>query len=400
MIYSSLPPDCNWITTKYVVFDSIFSQFSVSLEPQFESICRSIVQIPGLREALAIPHGNVTSIYSPKYVNRHLQALEQFEKGNVVFTFPASPVKCPGAPQKICYITEHYLRRVNKRQNAKIIYNTALPVLFAVKRYADALWIVVKERDIQVNLKTNLVEVQPEKNIAIFASVDAPNERHSVEVSCWVFTVYVAIKTFIHFLNLRLQYAILHATPPQSAVSALLKAKDLVNDAGFVNVDQFTMQHVKYPNVFALGDCTSTPNSKTMAAIGEWNQFNFVHSWIKLVFCFFFRLFRIYRAVSAGQVGVLETNMKSFLNGKPLAAKYNGYASCPLVTGYDSCILAEFDYNLEPLETFPFRQNAERYSMFVLKRDVMPMLYWKFMLKGRWNGPNTFRKIFNIFKRN
>lgn len=92
--------------------------------------------------------------------------------------------------------------------------------------------------------------------------------------------------------------------------------------------------------------------------------------------------------------------MKSFLNGKPLAAKYNGYASCPLVTGYDSCILAEFDYNLEPLETFPFQQNAERYSMFVLKRDVMPMLYWKFMLKGRWNGPNTFRKIFNIFKRN
>lgn len=143
----------------------------------------NLTQIPGLREALAIPHGNVTSIYSPKYVNRHMQALENFEKGNIVFTFPASPVKCPGAPQKICYITEHYLRRVNKRQNAKIIYNTALPVIFGVKYFADALWKVVNERNIDVNLKTNLVEVLPDKNIAVFANVDKPSERHNVEVS-------------------------------------------------------------------------------------------------------------------------------------------------------------------------------------------------------------------------
>lgn len=141
------------------------------------------VQIPGLREALAIPYGNVTSIYSPKYVNRHLQAMEKFEKGNIVFTFPESPIKCPGAPQKICYITEHYLRRSNKRQNAKIIYNTAMPAIFAVKYFADALWKVVKERDIEVNLKTNLVEVLPDKNVAVFASVDNPSERQNVEVS-------------------------------------------------------------------------------------------------------------------------------------------------------------------------------------------------------------------------
>lgn len=140
-------------------------------------------QIPGLREALAIPYGNVTSIYSPKYVNRHLQAMEKFEKGNVVFTFPASPVKCPGAPQKICYITEHYLRRTNKRQNAKIIYNTALPVIFGVKYFADALWKVVKERGIDVNLKTNLVEVLPDKHIAVFANVDNPSQGHNVEVN-------------------------------------------------------------------------------------------------------------------------------------------------------------------------------------------------------------------------
>lgn len=111
-----------------------------------------------------------------------MNAMKHFEKGNIIFTFPASPVKCPGAPQKICYVTEHYMRRNNKRKQAKIIYNTALPVIFGCKHYADALWKVVKARDIDVNLKTNLVEVNSDKNIAIFANVDNPKERTSVEV--------------------------------------------------------------------------------------------------------------------------------------------------------------------------------------------------------------------------
>lgn len=140
------------------------------------------LQIPGLSEALSIPYGNVTSIYSPKYVNRHLDALENFKSGNIVFTFPASPVKCPGAPQKICYITDDFLRRKGIRDQAHIIYNTAGPVLFGSKYFADALWKVVEERKIDVNLKTNLVEVIHDKNIAVFANIENPSERTSIEV--------------------------------------------------------------------------------------------------------------------------------------------------------------------------------------------------------------------------
>ncbi|XP_031625922.1 sulfide:quinone oxidoreductase, mitochondrial [Contarinia nasturtii] len=302
-------------------------------------------KIPGLEEALSIPNGNVTSIYSPKYVDRHLNALNRFENGNIIFTFPASPVKCPGAPQKICYITEHFLRKTKKREQAHIMYNSSLPTIFGCKAYADALWKVANGRSIEVNLKTNLIEVHGDKNVAVFASMDNPNEKKSIE------------------------YSILHAVPPQSPPQVLLESKHLTNEAGFVDVDKATMQHVKYPNVFALGDCASSPNSKTMAAI-------------------------------AGQVGVLNKNIESFLKGKPLRSEYDGYASCPLVTGYDSCILAEFDYNLQPKETFPFRQDVERYSMFLMKRDFMPFLYWHLMLNGWWNGPASFRKLFSLFKRN
>lgn len=107
-----------------------------------------------------------------------------------------------------------------------------------------------------------------------------------------------------------------------------------------------------------------------------------------------------YSSQTASQLGVLYKNIQSFKKGNKLSSLYDGYASCPLVTGYDSCIMAEFDYNLQPKETFPFRQDCERYSMFLLKRDIMPLLYWKLMLNGYWNGPEPYRKLFSIFKRN
>lgn len=84
------------------------------------------------------------------------------------------------------------------------------------------------------------------------------------------------------------------------------------------------------------------------------------------------------------------------MEGETLPKKYDGYASCPLVTGYDKCILAEFDYNLQPLETFPFHQDKELYSMYFLKKNFMPPLYWHLMLNGYWNGPATFRKIMHL----
>lgn len=102
--------------------------------------------------------------------------------------------------------------------------------------------------------------------------------------------------------------------------------------------------------------------------------------------------------VSAAQSPVVFGNMVATLEGKKLRSTYDGYASCPLVTGYNSCILAEFDYNLTPLETFPFPQNKERYTMFIMKKDFMPALYWHLMLTGMWNGPALMRKLMSVFK--
>jgi len=121
---------------------------------------------------------------------------------------------------------------------------------------------------------------------------------------------------------------------------------------GWVEVDSKTMRHVCYPNIFSLGDCSSLPTSKTGAAVRK-------------------------------QAPVLVENLKSAMRGEPLTAVYDGYTSCPLVTSYGKLVLAEFGYEKQPMETFPFDQSKERLSMYLLKKYVLPQLYWNGMLKGR-----------------
>lgn len=345
-----LPKNINWIKSEAVEFDpknnTVKTANGTNIKYDVLLLATGLQlnydKIPGLVEALSIPNGKVCSNYSPKYVDRTYACLQNIQEGNAIFTFPASPVKCPGAPQKIVYIAEHYFRKLNKRNKITITYNTSLPVIFGVKHYADALWKVVKKRDIKVNLKRNLIEVRPNEDIAVFQNLDKPEEVFEEK------------------------YSLLHVTPPMSTPPVLAQCKELVNETGFVDVDKSTLQHLRYKNVFAIGDCSASPNSKTAAS-------------------------------AAAQSPVVYHNMRAVLKGKELKSSYDGYASCPLVTGYHSCILAEFDYDLKPLETFPIAQNKERYSMFFLKKALMPTLYWKVMLTGYWNGPALMRKALSIF---
>ena len=142
----------------------------------------------------------------------------------------------------------------------------------------------------------------------------------------------------------------IHVTPPQSSPE-FVKNSPLANKDGWVNVDKATLQHVRYPNVFSLGDASGLPTSKTGAAIRK-------------------------------QAPVAARNLISTITGAPLKLKYDGYTSCPLVTGYHSLVMAEFDYDGNPAETFPIDQSKERYSMFLVKKFLLPRLYWHAMLRG------------------
>ncbi|RAL19973.1 pyridine nucleotide-disulfide oxidoreductase [Lujinxingia litoralis] len=270
--------------------------------------------------------GGICSNYAYDTVNSTWEALQNFRAGNALFTFPRGTVKCGGAPQKIMWISEHYLQKQGLRDRADVHFVSSGGAIFGVEKYKKALQKLVAERDIHTHFGRNLIEVRPDEKLAVFESLhgEAP---------------------------LELPYEMLHITPPQSAPD-FIKTSPLADAGGWVEVDRHTLQHTRFPDVFSAGDASSLPTAKTGAAIRK-------------------------------QVPVLVANLLARRQGRPLTAAYHGYTSCPLVTGYGRLILAEFDYDGNPVESFPFDQAQERYSMYALKAYMLPEMYWHGMLKGR-----------------
>lgn len=330
----SFSPKVNIVTTSNGdIINYDYMVVSIGLQYNYD-------QIIGLREALDKKDSGVCTNYSSQYVEKTYQILQNFNGGNAIFTFPNTPIKCAGAPQKIMYITEDYLRKNGKRSKANIIYKTSTPAIFGVKKYAQKLQQICNARNIKVGTRQNLIKIDSTQNKATFEFLDIPNKTESLE------------------------YSMLHVTPPMGPPDVLIKSS-LSNSAGYLDVDPYTLRHNVYGNIFGIGDCTSCPTSKTGAAV-------------------------------AAQSIIVLKNMINVMNGKNIKYKYDGYTSCPLVTGYSKCILAEFDYNLKPLETFPINQGNELRSMLFMKKHVLPFIYWNIMLKGYWNGPKMIRKIMHF----
>ncbi len=281
-------------------------------------------KVEGLPESLG--KDGVCSNYSYQTVDSTWKFLREFKGGNAIFTQPSTPIKCGGAPQKIAYLAEDYFRKHGIRDKAIVKFITATPTIFTSPHYAPTLTQHCKEKGIETIFKHNLVAIRAESKEAVFSNVDTGEEL--IE-----------------------KYELLHVTPPMSAPD-FIKESALASELGWVEVDKETLRHTRYENIFALGDSSNLPTSKTGAAIRK-------------------------------QAPVVAENLKHAVNGEPLSAKYSGYTSCPLVTGYDSLIMAEFGYYLKPDETFPFDQNKERYSMYLVKRYLLPQLYWHGMLRGR-----------------
>ncbi len=282
--------------------------------------------IPGLAAAVGKPDTGVCSNYSYRTVESTWQNLQAFKGGTAIFTQPNTPIKCGGAPQKIMYLSDDHFRRSGVRDKTNVIFASASGGIFSVPKYANALNRVIARRGIETRYQHNLVELHPSNRQAVFERLDT-GER------------------------VTLDYDMIHVTPPQSAPD-FIKQSPLADEGGWVDVNKHTLQHNRFPNVFALGDASNLPTSKTGAAIRK-------------------------------QAPVLATNLMAAINGVPMPASYDGYTSCPLVTGYGRLILAEFDYDGNPKESFPFDQSRERYSMYVLKAYGLPEMYWHGMLRGR-----------------
>ncbi|HAY36250.1 MAG TPA: pyridine nucleotide-disulfide oxidoreductase [Bacteroidetes bacterium] len=286
-------------------------------------------KVKGLPEALG--KGGVCSNYGYERAEYTWEVLRNLKKGRALFTQPNTPVKCGGAPQKIMYLTADHLRLNGHLDDVDIQFMSPGETVFGVEKFRLALLKVLDRYGIKFNYRKNLVEIKGAENIAVFEVTDT-------------------------YGNMELQeehYDMIHVVPPQSAPD-FVKSSGLCDEEGWVDVDNGTLQHNHFPNIFSLGDVSGTTKAKTGAAIRK-------------------------------QAPVVSTNLMELIRQGKITSKkvYNGYSSCPLVTGYGKLILAEFDYDNNPDPSFPFEMAKERKSMYLLKTKILPILYWSGMLKGR-----------------
>ena len=285
-------------------------------------------KVEGLKEAVG--QNGVCSNYAPETVEYTWECVQALQPGQTaLFTQPPLPFKCPGAPQKIAYLTADHLRKSGRDGACDLKFLTDAPGMFGVPFFAKELKKVADAYGIDTLFQHNLIAVNAADKTATFEKKAEGEAGQTVTLG----------------------FDLLHASPPQGPIKVVAESA-LANEGGYVDVHQNSMQSTKFSNVFALGDACSTPNSKTAAAVRK-------------------------------QSPVVVQNIINLANGKEVVEGYDGYGSCPLTTAYGKVILAEFIYGGKVTPTFALDPRAERASMWWVKKTGLPLMYWEYMLKGR-----------------
>lgn len=281
----------------------------------------------GLADALG--KDGVSSNYRFDLAPRTWEFIRGLRSGTAVFAMPSGPIKCAGAPQKIAYLASDYWRKQGVLSDIDVHLVVPTPRLFGIPAIADTLDTIAADYGITVHTNAEVT------------SIDAAARKAGV-----THTGEGGAQTL-------LPYDVLHTVPRQSAPDWIKSSPLSTGDAGgYVEINKHTMQHVRYPNVFSLGDAGSSPNSKTGAAIRK-------------------------------QAPVVVENIDSVLKGRPPAASYNGYGSCPIVTSSHAMLLAEFDYDLNITPSLPLLDPTKPHrGYWYLKKYGLPFMYWNLMLKG------------------
>jgi len=290
-------PDGNSVTDasgKKYKYDWLFVTTGVSLDyDRIEGMSQDLIGLKGIASIYAGPSAAAASA---KVIEAYIQ------KGGVaLFGRPATEMKCAGAPLKMAFITDDNARRAARRAHCKIVYAAHNQALFAIPKVNDKVTKLFASRDIEPLYSHVLTSIDPDARRATYRT---PNGA------------------------VALDYDMIHVIPPMSAPSAVrnspLPWQSGPNAAdGWIEVRQDSLRSPRYPNVFAVGDVAGVPRGKTAASV----KF---------------------------QVPVAVDHMIAAANGQESPRIYNGYTSCPLVTGLGKAMLIEFDYEGNLVPSFPF----------------------------------------------
>lgn len=286
--------------------------------------------VPGLAEARRTPA--VASHYEFELVSKASRLLRDVRGGTVVFTQPPGAAKCAGASQKPMYLACDYWRATGVLRDIRVVMVVPDPTVFGIPEIDRELERKIDEYGIELRCATEVRSVDGARRTVEIGPVGGDGGGD------------------------HLHYDVLNAVPPQSAPD-WLKATPLPaegDSGGFVEVDPETLRHVRFPNVWSLGDAAATRNSKSGGALRK-------------------------------QSKVLANNLAAVLDGREPRARYDGYTVCPFTVSRSTVVFAEFDdrYHLKPTVPFWRTLSRERRLSWLFDRRILPWVYWHMILKGR-----------------
>ena len=335
---SLIPDDVEWIKAAVATFEP--EQNRITLENSRPLSYERLIVAPGIKldwhgiEGLVetLGHNGVTSNYRFDLAPYTWNLVQNLKRGRALFTQPPMPIKCAGAPQKAMYLSgDHWLRQGVLNDIDLAFYNSG-EVLFGVKEYVPALMNYIEKYRAQLHFGHRLVRIDGAAKKAWFETAAADGSKREVES----------------------EFDMIHVVPPQCAPD-FVRQSPLADAAGWLDVDQNTLRHKHFANIWGLGDAMNAPNAKTAAA-------------------------------ARMQAPIVANNLLEDMGLVTGVAHYNGYGSCPLTVERGKIVLAEFGYGGKLLPSFPqWVINGQRPSRlaWMLKEKILPPVYWKAMLKGK-----------------
>src|SRR6056297_4130882 len=281
-----------------------------------------------------VGQNGIGALYAgPQYAAATWQAAQKFtEDGGVgLFTRPETEMKCAGAPLKHTFLIDDIARTAGTRGKSEFIYAAPQTSLFGVPIVAEKVRMLFGDRGIDTRMGQTLKAIDASAKRATFADADGATTT--------------------------MEYDYIHLIPPQRAPEVIrqsgLSWADKWTDQGWVECDTATLRHLRYDDIWALGDVAGVPKGKTAASV-KW------------------------------QVLVVEDGIVAAIEGRDGTETYNGYTSCPMITRVGRAMLIEFDYDNNLVPSFPgmIAPLQELWVSWLMKEVALKPTY-NAMLRGR-----------------
>ncbi len=263
-------------------------------------------EIPGSEDAF--------HFYDLQSSMRLREALANFNGGKIVIAIGGVPYRCPPAPAEFACLLDYHFCGRGLRDKVEIRYLSPLVNIFPIEPANPLVTRTFAEKNIKSETFFNVKSVDPVKK-----------QVHSLEGSS-------------------VDYDLLILIPPHKGVK-VVRGSDLCDRGGWLITDKRTMRVLDYDDIYAMGDATNLPVSKSGAAAHYQNK-------------------------------AIVENIVSDIRGNAPEAEYGGRVTCFLDGGFRKGVIMDFDYAHPP-------PPPEFSRMAYLKKMFFSRFYWWILPKDR-----------------